>query len=345
MPRERRIEYEGAIYHAMARGDRREEIVRDRADCERFVETLSEVVKMSGWLMYGWVLMNNHYHLLFKTPEANLVEGMKWFQNTWTRRFNSRHKLWGHLYGGRYKAKPVEEGSYLTRLLHYVHLNPIRAGLVKKRDGIESYPWSSLEDYVKPPRKRRDWVAVSRGLSHLECPDTVAGRRRFLAWTEGLVDWKDPASAGDALPDGQSLHATFRRGWYFGTESFREKLVGLLREGGQDREFSREKGKGYHGPQNRDRGIVEAERLVGIAERVLGLENGAWKEMAKGDVRKGLIGSLIRERALIDNGWLAERLHMGVRNSVSRIIRQAKEEMSSNRRLKRLANKIRREAA
>ena len=97
--------------------------------------------------------MNNHYHLLLRTPEPNLVQGMSWFQHTWTRRFNARHRLWGHLFGGPHKAKPVEEGDYLTRLIGYLHLNPVRAGLVKRRDGSESYPWSSLLDYVKAPRK------------------------------------------------------------------------------------------------------------------------------------------------------------------------------------------------
>jgi REP element-mobilizing transposase RayT len=85
MARERRIEYAGAVYHAMARGNRRGEIVVDDTDRLRFVETLEEVVKASGWHLYAWVLMSNHYHLLFKTPEPNLVAGMKWFQNTWTR--------------------------------------------------------------------------------------------------------------------------------------------------------------------------------------------------------------------------------------------------------------------
>ena len=125
MPRQRRIEYAGAIYHAMARGDRREDIVLDDSDRERFEETLAEVVESSGWILYAWVLMSNHYHFLFKTPEANLVEGMKWFQNTWTRRFNSRHRLWGHLFGGRYRAIPVEEDDCLTWLTH--HANWTRA--------------------------------------------------------------------------------------------------------------------------------------------------------------------------------------------------------------------------
>ena len=74
MPRERRIEYAGAVYHAMARGNRREDIVHDDTDRQRFVETLEEVVEASGWVMFAWVLMSNHYHFLFKTPEPNMVQ-------------------------------------------------------------------------------------------------------------------------------------------------------------------------------------------------------------------------------------------------------------------------------
>ena len=90
----------------------------DDQDRERFEETLEELVGKTGWTLYAWVLMSNHYHLALKTPEANLVKGMSWFQSTWTQRFNSWHKLWGHLFGGRYKAIPVEAGDSLTRLIH-----------------------------------------------------------------------------------------------------------------------------------------------------------------------------------------------------------------------------------
>ena len=85
----------------MARGDRREPIVLDDNDRECFVVTLGEICAKTGWQVIAWVLMGNHYHWAIRTPEANLVEGMKWFQNTYTRRFNSRHRVWGHLFGGR----------------------------------------------------------------------------------------------------------------------------------------------------------------------------------------------------------------------------------------------------
>ncbi len=338
MPRQRRIEYAGAIYHAMARGNRRGKIVLDDIDRTRFEGTLGEVVQRTGWDLYAWVLMGNHYHFLFRTPEPNLVEGMKWFQNTWTRRFNVRHKHWGHLFGGRYKAILVEEGEYLMRLIHYIHLNPVRAGLVKRTQAVESYPWGSFPDYLKPLRKRRNWTDVEGGLEQAELADTVAGRRRFLEWTQECVNWNASKHAGVTVVQGQSLQSTLRRGWYFGTEAFREKLLKKL---GKDPEgMSSRRQKGYGGAQTRDHGIAEAERVVRCAESEIGIRENEWTTMTKGDWRKGVVASLIRERALVDNGWLADRMQMGARNAVSRTIRLAKERLKTDRDARRLARNL-----
>jgi len=84
------VEFAGAYYHVMARGKRRGAIFLDDDDRRFFLQCLSEVCEKTGWRVYGWVLMGNHYHLFIETPGANLVEGMKWLQNTVTRRFNVR---------------------------------------------------------------------------------------------------------------------------------------------------------------------------------------------------------------------------------------------------------------
>jgi putative transposase len=111
MARKLRVEYEGAIYHVVSRGDRRQEIFLDDDDRERFLGTLGEVCERTGWLLHAYVLMGNHYHWLLETPKANLVAGMQWFQTTYTIRFNRRHRLDGHLFQGRYKAVLVEADS------------------------------------------------------------------------------------------------------------------------------------------------------------------------------------------------------------------------------------------
>jgi len=153
MPRQLRLEYEGAVYHVMARGNRRESIYRDDRDRLAWLDYLSQACQRTGWRVYGWVLMGNHYHLLVETPGANLVSGMQWLQTAYTVWFNRRHALSGHLFGGRYKAVLIDEGEpqanmlygYLGTVLDYVHLNPVRAGIVGGRSSksLLDYRWSS----------------------------------------------------------------------------------------------------------------------------------------------------------------------------------------------------------
>jgi REP element-mobilizing transposase RayT len=158
MARSIRIEFPGAFYHVLARGNRREAIYRDDEDRRYFLKVLSEACGRTGWRIHAWVLMSNHYHILVETPEANLVEGMKWMQNTYTRRFNVRHGLWGRLFGDRYKSVLVEgEGFYYQTLMDYIHLNPARARLVNPENGqsVLDYAWSSVAGgYALPPEKR-----------------------------------------------------------------------------------------------------------------------------------------------------------------------------------------------
>ena len=92
MARKLRIQYPGAIYHVMSRGDRREPIFVDDHDRERFLETLTEACQKTGWQLHAFCLMSNHFHLVLETPQANLVAGMQWFLGTYTSRFNRRHK-------------------------------------------------------------------------------------------------------------------------------------------------------------------------------------------------------------------------------------------------------------
>jgi REP element-mobilizing transposase RayT len=94
MPRQLRIQYPGALYHVTARGDRREHIVHDDGDREMLLATLAEACKKTGWEVLAWVIMDNHYHWLLRTPKPNLVAGMSWFQSTYTQRYNARHRVW-----------------------------------------------------------------------------------------------------------------------------------------------------------------------------------------------------------------------------------------------------------
>ncbi len=165
MARKIRIEYAGATYHVMARGNQGRDIYADEPDRELWLETLAEACAKTGWRIHAWVMMGNHFHLLLDTPEPNLVAGMKWLQATYTQRYNSRHRLFGHLYQGRYKALVVDgtQGNYLAVVSTYIHLNPARAGLIRiGREPLDSYRWSSYRLYARKSVARPGWLVRER---------------------------------------------------------------------------------------------------------------------------------------------------------------------------------------
>ena len=233
MARSIRIEYEGAFYHVMARGNRREPIFRDDDDRRFFLQTLSEACERTGWQIHAWVLMGNHYHVCIETPEPNLVAGMGWLQNTYTRRFNIRHRLWGRLFGDRYKSVLVEgRGEYYLSLLDYIHLNPVRAALVQplKGQSVLAYPWSSVAGgYALAPCRRAKWLAASAGLRAFDLADTAAGRRAFVERLDRRAAAEEMEKAGipplDPELDARMSH--LRRGWYWGSQQFAEEVLGL----------------------------------------------------------------------------------------------------------------------
>src|SRR5206468_9802609 len=96
-------------YHVLNRGDRREAIFRIDADRKRFLELLAQICRRTGWQIHAYCLTDNHFHLVVETPRSNLSAGMQWLLGTYTQCFNRRHVLWGHLFGGRYKALLVDE--------------------------------------------------------------------------------------------------------------------------------------------------------------------------------------------------------------------------------------------
>ena len=151
MARPLRIEYPGAIYHVMSRGNEQRHTFYDNDDCARFLKTLGDVTERYNWLVHAYCLMNNHYHLLIETPDANLSAGMRQLNGIYTQQFNARHRRVGHLFQGRFKGILVERESYLLELCRYIVLNPVRAKMVAD---VEQYQWSSYgatAGLIEPP--------------------------------------------------------------------------------------------------------------------------------------------------------------------------------------------------
>lgn len=140
MARPLRIEYEGAVYHVTSRGNARADIYLLDDDYDLFLEALAHVSDRFSWICHAYCLMDNHYHLMIETPQANLSRGMRQLNGIYTQRFNRRHERVGHVFQGRFKSIVVDKDSYLLELSRYVVLNPVRAGMVEHAGG---WPWSS----------------------------------------------------------------------------------------------------------------------------------------------------------------------------------------------------------
>ena len=154
MARPWRIQFENAIYHVMSRGVGGKQVFLTRGDYVRFLECIERTIEKFGLEIFAFVLMGNHYHLLLRTPQANLSKAMQWLQTSYGVYYNKRHDSRGHVFQGRYKSILVGEEVYWERLSLYIHLNPIRAGMVER---LEEYQWSSYTDYISM-EKRHKWV-------------------------------------------------------------------------------------------------------------------------------------------------------------------------------------------
>jgi putative transposase len=154
MARALRLEFEGALYHLCARGNRRERVFADGKDCARFLALLGESLGRYQVELHAYVLLPNHFHLLARTLKPNLSRWMHWLMAAYSISFNRRHKKVGHLWQGRYKSLLVEEGDYLLGLSRYLHLNPVRGRVIgagdpkERRKRLRSYRWSSYRGYA-----------------------------------------------------------------------------------------------------------------------------------------------------------------------------------------------------
>lgn len=156
MSRPLRLEYENALYHVTSRGDRRENIYDDDEDRIKFLSIFESVIKRFNWICHAYCLMDNHYHLLIQTPDANLSQGMRQLNGVYTQSYNRKHQIMGHLFQGRYKAIHVDEEAYLLELSRYIVLNPVKANMVEQP---EDWRWSSYQSMIGSV-KRPMWLAV-----------------------------------------------------------------------------------------------------------------------------------------------------------------------------------------
>lgn len=162
MSRPLRIEYPGAFYHVTSRGNEQKDVFKSQKDREKFLDYLASATERYGAIVHAYCLMSNHYRLLLETPVGNLSQIMRHINGAYTTYFNIKRKRAGHLFQGRYKAILVEFDEYAMELTRYLHLNPVRAGMVARP---EEYCWSCYQSYIGL-RPSPDWLRLEAILAY-----------------------------------------------------------------------------------------------------------------------------------------------------------------------------------
>ena len=302
MARPLRIEYPGAIYHVLSRGDRREAIFRTEADRKLFLDLLDQTCRRTGWQIHAYCLMDNHFHLVVETPRGNLSAGMQWFLGSYTQRFNRRHRLWGHLFGGRYKALLVDGrpgGTYLRRVCDYVHLNPVRAGMLGNKEKVHRFRWSSCTHYLTTKKKRPAWLRTDRLMGeHGLGSGSARSRREFSRRMESLRQ---------EVNSPQQLQP-IRRGWKLGGEDFLDWILNKIEVPTKEAHPSRERDETEQ---------AKALRIVQEELKRRGWTKAELKRRRKGDEAKVALARRLREETAVSLRWIAENLYMGTWTHVS----------------------------
>ena len=292
--RKLRLEFPGAIYHVINRGNYRAWIFREPDSRAAFQSCLFEACERSQWLLHAFVIMGNHFHLALETPAGNLVRGMHWLQATFALRFNRYRREHGHLFQGRYKSLIVEDGLPLGQLCHYIHLNPGRAnivGVANLADYRHSSYWFLRSPASRPKFLRAESALVAAG----GLTDTPAGQRSY----EAYLDWQMAEG-----PAGKSkAYVNLSRGWALGSRDFKMALV-------KDYDLAADvRALELCGKLE----VSEMRWSAALAQGLVALHKSNTDALAdpKSSSWKLALAAWLKGRTDVSNTWLATHLHLG----------------------------------
>ena len=291
MARKLRIQFEGAVYHVINRGNYRHDVFSTAGAALSFEVALSEVSEEFGWRLHAYVIMRNHFHLAVETPHANLVQGMHWLTGTYANRFNRFRSEHGHLFQGRYQALLVEDSAALVRVVDYIHLNPVRAKLIDSVQ-LHLFRWSSLRRF--PTLRRPPWL-FANWLSQLGLDDSVVGWAGYRAHLVRL--------SADVAEQDQQLFGEMSSGWAIGSSGWRRAMA---------KDYALMAiSAGLAGDALRE---INAARFAGalvIILKELGKNADDIRCDSKGAAWKVTAASSLRTRVNAPHAWIAEALNMG----------------------------------
>lgn len=197
MPRQSRLDAPGTLHHVMGRGIEKTAIFRKEEDLKDFLNRIALLCQGKAWKVYAYALMDNHFHLLIRTDRQSLSYCMKKLLTGYVVNFNRRHKRYGHLFQNRYKSIICEDDPYLLELTRYIHLNPLRAGVVKGMRDLNRYPWTGHAALVGTVK--REWQDTDTVLGYFGSRRKAAASKYEAFVREGAGQGRRPELVGGGL--------------------------------------------------------------------------------------------------------------------------------------------------
>ena len=322
MARPLRIQYENAVYHVTCRGNAQQDIFADDHDRARFISLLQRSSEIYQVSVVAFVLMRNHFHLLVRTPRANLQEFMRHFNISYTSAFNRRHGRTGHLYQGRYKSFLVDADSYLLEVSRYIHLNPVRVmretSPEERKRYIREYRWSSYPDYIGG-KDRYPFLAVGDVLDVFH-PDRRRAQRSYRSFVEKALT----SSLPSPLEKGRGHGIVGEKGFLEKVRTALAPAEGSRREVPQKRRLA-----GKTEPERILRAVASSYKLSG--EEIL-------KKSFRGEARQVLMEMLYRHGGM-NNREIGEMLGVDY-STVSVGRKRLAEKMEHDRKLRRRVGEL-----
>jgi putative transposase len=197
MPRQPRLDAPGTLHHVIGRGIEGSKIFRNRGDREDFLGRLAKLCEDKAWSVCAWALLDTHFHILVRSGNQSLSHCMRRLLTGYVVNFNRRHKRYGHLFQNRYKSILCEEDPYLLELTRYIHLNPLRAGIVKNLKELRFYAWSGHSALMG--KQKRKWQDVGTVLAYFgrRKKRAIAGYENYVR--EGIERGRRPELVGGGL--------------------------------------------------------------------------------------------------------------------------------------------------
>ena len=306
MARPLRIEFPGAVYHVTSRGNEKRRIFKSDRDRRAFLDFLGMTAKRFGWSITAWVLMTNHFHLVIQTPEPNLSRGMHWLNGSYAGWFNHQYKRWGHLFGGRFKAFLIDKETYLTEVLRYVVLNPVRAGLAARP---EAYRWSSYRA-TAGLESAPEWLDQHAPLAPF-APDTQLAQTYYREFVAAKIN------------SDECLWDRVINGIYLGDESWAKKMRRVVETKPRSTDHPR---------AQRAVGRPKMHDIVSAVAQAGGVAASTIREVRGGRLRQ-LVAWIGWHEGLVTLRTIAASLRMRSEGHISGLIRRCEQEFSIDARL------------